>query len=186
MKTKTITYLLLLGTFFYACSKCEETTGSTRKVSPLDITLLFPYDNIKTVKFLKNKSDTVIFHNSGLQTTYNYTSTQSDCPEKIPLEEKYLQFIDSINGNEFLLMLYINSAFYSNFAISINNKIYANGNSLGFTKTSNPPISSIILGKRYDTITSVINVFNDSLTFKKKNYGLLKFTTNGNTFELIP
>ena len=72
------------------------------------------------------------------------------------------------------------------FAISINNKSYANGNSLGFIKTSNPPISSIILGKRYDTITSVINVFNDSLTFKKKNYGLLKFTTNGNTFELIP
>ena len=186
MKTKTITYLLFIATIFYGCSKCEETTGRTETLDLDFQKLLFPYENYKSVKFLRNKKDTITFYNYGLQTTYNYTYTQEDCPTKIPLEQKYLQFIDSTYNNNFYLNYYINSSFYDDFAISINNKSYANGNSLGFIKTSNPPISVKILNKQYDTVTIVTNIFKDSLTFKKKKYGLIQFTNNGNLFELIP
>jgi hypothetical protein len=61
MKTKIITYLLLITTFFYGCDKCEETTGTTRKVPYYDIPGLFPYPEGGNAKFLKNKSDTVEF-----------------------------------------------------------------------------------------------------------------------------
>lgn len=185
MKIKTLTYLLLISAFFYGCSKCEETTGRTETLD-LDIQrLLFPYENNKSVKYLRNKKDTIVFYNYGLQTNYTYTYTQVDCPTKIPLEQKHMQFIDSTYGNNFYLNYYINSSFFDNFAISINNINYVNENSLGFGLRE-PIVSTTILGKQYDTVTNIINVHNDSLTYKINQYGLLKFTSNGNLFELIP
>ena len=186
MKIITLTYLIIIITFFYACSKCEETTGRTETLDLDFQKLLFPYENYKSVKFLRNKKDTIIFYNYGLQTNYNYTYTQEDCPTKIPLEQKFMQFADSLFGDNFYLNYYINSAFYDNFAISINNTIYTNENSIGFIKTSNTPVSVNILNKQYDTVTIISNVLKETLIFKKKKYGLLQFTNNGNLFELIP
>ncbi len=185
MKIKIITYLLLITTFFYGCDKCEETTGATRKVPYYDIPGLFPYSEGGSAKFLRNKLDTVEFQISNLQTSFNYTYTQSDCPEKIPLEQKYMQFIDSKYSNSFYLNYYINSAFYDRFAIVINDVVYINDSPLEFG-LKEPIISTTILGKQYDTVTNIVNLNNDSLTFKINRYGLLKFTSKGNLFELIP
>ncbi len=185
MKIKTITYLLLIATIFNACSKCEETTGRTELVDQYDVSILFPFADGAKIKFLRNKKDTVTFQNLGLQTTYNYTKTQTDCPEKTPLEKKYMLFVDSVFGNSFYLTNYRTPAFNYLFSIIINDVSMANSEVSDFTPKQ-PVLSTIILGKKYDTV-SVWNYHNiDSLIFKTKKYGVLKFTTNGNTFELIP
>ena len=185
MKTKTITYLLLFGIIFYGCSKCEETTGRTEILDPSDIPILFPYNDGAKIKFLRNKIDTVIFYYLGLQTKYNYTSTQSDCPVKIPLEQKHAKFIDSVFGNSFNLINYRTPTSNFYFDIIINNKIVAYGPVLGYAPTQ-PLQSTTILGKKYDTVSVWNNYHGDSVIFKTINYGVLKFYTNGNTFELIP
>ena len=70
MKIKTLTYLLLISAFLYGCSKCEETTRTVRITSPSHLPILFPYDKVAKIKFLRNKTDTIIFQNLPLQTTY--------------------------------------------------------------------------------------------------------------------
>lgn len=185
MKTKTITYLLLIIFFFYGCSKCKETTGRTETVGRTDLPNLFPYVEGTGVKFLKNKIDTVIFKNLGLKTTYNYTKTQSDCPTIIPLEQKYMSFIDSNWGNSFYLNYYVSSSYFNYFSITINNKVICNAIK-GEYAPNQPVISTTILGKKYDTVSIWNNHNSDSVIFKTINYGVLKFTTNGNLFELIP
>lgn len=187
MKIKTITYLLLISTFFYGCSKCVETTAAVKKVPYYEIPDLFPYNEIQTLRFLKNKTDTLIFNNLGMKTIYNYSITEeTECkPQKTPLEYKYMQFIDSVSKNNFVLSYYINYSFYDNFSITINDRNYVNGSPLGFG-LKEPIVSVNVLGKQYDTVANIISVFKDSLTFKTGRYGLLKFTSNGNLFELIP
>ena len=183
--TKIIAVLFMLFNFFYGCSKCKETTGAIRITSPSDIPILFPYDNVAKIKFLRNKSDTIIFQNLPLQTTFNYTSTQTDCPEKIPLEEKYMQFIDSIFGNNFYLINFRTPSLNHYFAITINNETVASSAVVDYAPTQ-PVLSTKILGKYYDTVSVWNNHSGDSVIFKTINYGVLKFTTNGNIFELIP
>ncbi len=185
MKIKTISCLLLIATIFNACSKCEETVGRTEIVNPTDIPKLFPYKGDEKIKFLRNKTDTIIFYNNGLQTSYNYTSTQTDCPEKTPLEKKYMQFVDSIYGNSFYLINYRTPALNYLFNITVNKETIANSEVIDF-RLSEPIISTTILGKKYDSISVWNNQNQNSVVFKTKNNGVLKFTTNGNTFELIP
>lgn len=186
MKIKTFTHLLLIiTTLFYGCSKCEEVTGRTEIVNPSEIAKLFPYLEYEKITFLKNRKDTIIFQNLGLQTTYNYTNTQTDCPEKTPLEQKYMQFIDSAYGNSFYLINYRTAALNYLFNVTINNETVANSEVIDF-RIHEPIISTIILGKKYDSISVWKNQKLDSVMFKTIKGGVLKFTSNGNLFELIP
>ena len=185
MKIKTFTYLLLISAFFYGCSKCKETTGTVRITSPSDLPILFPYDKIAKIKFLRNKTDTIVFENLPVQTTYNYTETQTDCPTIIPLEQKYMPFIDSTGGNSFYLNYYIRSSYFYYFSITVNNNVVSNSYTDDYAPTQ-PVISTTILGKKYDTISVWNNHEGDSVIFKTIKGGVLKFTSNGNLFELIP
>jgi len=183
--TKIIAVLFMLFNFFYGCSKCKETTGAIRITSPSDIPILFPYEKVAKIKFLRNKTDTIIFQNLPLQTTYNYTSTQADCPIKIPLEQKYMQFVDSVFGNSFYLINFRTPALNYYFSITINNETVVSRPVDDYAPTQ-PVLSAKILGKNYDTVSIWNNHNSDSVIFKTINYGILKFTTNGNLFELIP
>jgi hypothetical protein len=138
------------------------------------------------VKFLKNKTDTVIFYKTDLVTTYSYTTTQEDCPSKIPLEQKYLTFIDSVEGNNFTLFYFVDESLYSSFRIIINNQTIADGSPNQFIMPYPPFKSTTILGLKYDTTSTWSNMTNDSVTYKTLRYGVLRFTCNKNTFELIP
>lgn len=185
MKIKTITYLLLITILLYGCTKCKEITGSTERVSPSDISILFPYKEGGKIKFKRNKKDTVEFQNLGLQTKYEYYNTEEDCPVKKALEQKYMQFVDSINGNNFYLINYRTRSYTYYFSIVINNVGISNSNTLSYAPKQ-PVISTNILGKEYDTVSVWGNHVGDSAVFKTKKYGLLKFTSNGNLLELIP
>ena len=168
------------------CNKCEETTKSPSRVDPSDIPILFPYNGKDKVKFLKNKTDTVVFHKMDLVTSYSYTTTQSDCPTKIPLEQKYLTFIDSIGGNSFTLFYFKNESLNSRFRIILNNLTIADEYPNQFIMPYPPIKFTTILGVKYDTISTWTDMSKDSITYKTLRYGVLKFTTNNNIFELIP
>ena len=107
-KLMMLNYFIICSLLLFACNKCEETAQSPSRVFQSDLPILFPYNNIDKVRFLRNSSDTIIFYNLGINTTYNYTNTQDDCPVKIPLEQKNMQFIDSLYGNTFELINYVN------------------------------------------------------------------------------
>jgi hypothetical protein len=178
--------MLICSLLLFACNKCEETTKSPSRVDQSDIPILFPYNGKDKVKFLKNKTDTVIFYKTDLITTYSYTTTQEDCPSKIPLEQKYLTFIDSVEGNSFMLFNYVNASSSDHFRIVINNMTIADGYTNQFIMPYPPFKSTTILGLKYDTTSTWSNMTNDSVTYKTLRYGVLRFTSNKNTFELIP
>ena len=130
------------------------------------------------MKFLKNKTDTITFHKSDFITSYSYTTTQADCPVTIPLEQKYLTFIDSVEGNSFILFNYVNSSFNNHFRIIINNQTVVDGLSGDFVRPYPPVKSLTILGIKYDTVSTWENHSNDSVTFKAQKGGLISFTNN--------
>jgi hypothetical protein len=185
-KLMMLQYCIICSLLLFACNKCEETTKSPSRVDQSDIPILFPYNGRDKVKFLKNKTDTVIFYKTDLVTTYNYTTTQEDCPSKIPLEQKYLNFIDSVEGNNFTLFYFVDESLYSSFRIIINNQTIADGSPNQFIMPYPPIKSTTILGLKYDTTSTWCNMANDSVTYKTLRYGVLRFTSNKNTFELIP
>jgi len=185
MKITNYLYLVLL--IIVACKgDCTKSTDPIRKVYQYDMPLLFPYDNIKSIAFFKNKKDTIVFHNMGISTSYSYTNTLAECPITIPLEQKYITFVDSIEGNSFILFYYTNESLNSSFRIIINNMNMADGHSNQFIMPYPPVKSTTILGTKYDTISTWQNSLNDSVVFKAKKGGLIYFTSNKNIFELIP
>jgi hypothetical protein len=185
-KLMMLEYCIICSLLLFACNKCEETTKSPSRVDQSDIPILFPYNGNDKVKFLKNKTDTVIFYKTDLVTKYSYTTTQEDCPSKIPLEQKYLTFIDSVEGNSFMLFNYVNASSSDHFRIIINNMTIADGYTNQFIMPYPPFKSTTILGLKYDTTSTWSNMTNDSVTYKTLRYGVLRFTSNKNTFELIP
>lgn len=119
---KTYYLLLFFLSIILGCKRnCKENTQSAYTISKTNLNAILPYKGDEKINFLKNGIDTVSFYGQGIKTVYQFTSTQEDCPTKIPLENKYLIFMDSVNGDNFILQLYINSAFYTNFLIKINN-----------------------------------------------------------------
>jgi hypothetical protein len=184
-KLMMLEYCIICSLLLFACNKCEETTDRPKIVGRTDIPVLFPYDLSNKIKFLKNKKDTISFYNLGIQTSYNYTNTQAECPVKIPLEQKSMQLLDSNGGNSIGLYYYVNSAFSQDFSIVVNNTIVANSSTMSFAPTR-PVLHTTILGKYYDTISVWTINFQDSVVFKTVNYGVLKYTSNGDLFELIP
>jgi hypothetical protein len=184
---KKIYYLIILTFNIIACKRdCPQSTDPVKTVSKYDIDLLFPYNGINKLRFLKNKTDTLVFYKTNMETSYSYTTTQADCPVKIPLEQKYLVFVDSIESNSFILFNYVNASFSKNFRIIINNQTIADASTADFVRPY-PPINKIkILGTDYDTVSSWQNHNNDTIVYKTLRFGLIKFTFNNNTFELIP
>lgn len=184
---KKIYYLFILILIIGACKRdCTQSTDPIRKVYQYDMPLLFPYDNIKSIAFLKNKKDTIVFHNLGISTSYSYTNTLAECPITIPLEQKYITFVDSVEGNSFILFYFIDESLYSSFRIIINNQTIADGSPNQFIMPYPPVKSTTILGIKYDTISTWQNHDNDSIIFRAQKGGLISFTSNKNIFELIP
>lgn len=184
MKITNCLYLILL--IIVACKRdCTKSTDSIKTVSEGEFKLLFPYTGIQQLRFLKNKTDTITFYKSDLLTSYSYTSTQDDCPSSIPLEQKYLTFVDSVEGNSFILFNYVNSSFNNHFRIIINNQTIVDGLSGDFVRPYPPVKSTKILGIKYDTVSSWQNNNYDSVVFKAQNGGLISFTSNKNNFEII-
>jgi hypothetical protein len=96
-----------------------------------------------------------------------------------------MQFIDSSSGNSFYLINYRTPSENFYFAININNETVSNSAVLDYSPTQ-PVLSTVILDKKYDTISVWNNHEGDSVIFKTIKGGVLKFTSNGNLFELIP
>jgi hypothetical protein len=180
---KKIYYLILITFTISSCKQdCKEDIQSPHTIYKPIVPSLIPYIGYEKLKFLHNNTDTLTFYGQGIKTDYNYSSTQDDCPSKIPLENKYLIFIDSTYYNSFLVQLYIASDLNTYFLFKINNNTIYNGD---FSIISKPYQSIDILGVKYDTI-SYKEKQNNYLYYKTNSVGMLKFKTENDIFELIP
>jgi hypothetical protein len=182
--------LLTIAAIILSIISCKDdckpnTVGSEQKLSTQRILTLFPYKGDEKLKFLKNGTDTVIFHNLGFVNGHNYTTSQTDCPYQIPHQYKSMTFIDSAGNNSFQLLNYVSSGFYNYFALSLNNIIIFNDASISFILLD-PPYNSVVIDrKKYDTLTYVS--YNNSYAYYKTySTGMIKFKIDSNIFELIP
>jgi hypothetical protein len=183
--------LLIIATIILnvVCCKPDCKEGGTRYAEDLYkpyFAALFPYAVKQDIRFLKNGTDTILFYNQGYESGYNYTFTQEDCPQKVPLEFKKLLFYDSLEGNTFYLYNYKNESFYSKFTVNINNKnIYDGG--VGDIIILSTPYNSVKIGQnQYDTLSYIINNDGDYFYYKTYKTGMIKFKINNDVFELIP
>jgi hypothetical protein len=183
---KKIYYLILITVVISSCKQeCKETINSAMLVDKIDFNCIVPYNGYEKLKFLRNNTDTVIFYGQGIRSEYQYTTTQDDCPSKIPLENKYLIFVDSVFNNSFVLQLYVNYQAGTYCKVIINNKTIYNGYTSGIISLSIPYISLNVLGVKYDSL-SYLNSSDNYFYYKKCTLGMLKFKSNNDIFELIP
>jgi hypothetical protein len=183
---KNIFTLLLLSTLFAACSKnCDSYTQVSKTERVYAREYFFPYEGKKYIQYLKNGTDTITFYNLGVEQSFNYMSDQNDaCPQNIALEDLRQVFLDSIYNDFFSIRVFKNTGLFEDASITINNKQMAFGSTGDFSPP--PPDREItILGKKYINYTVWKNQ-TDSVIFVATLNGVLKFTNNNNTFELIP
>ncbi len=181
---KKIYYLFILSFIIVACKRdCTQTTKEPETIDKNVIAHILVYKGNEKLRFLKNGIDTVFFYGQGTRTEFQYTSAQEEtCPDKIPLENKYLVFLDSINRDNFLIQLNLNSEFSNCCLFKINDKILYNGD---FSIITKPYQSIDVLGTKYDSI-SYKEKQNNYLYYKTNSVGMLKFKTENDIFELIP
>jgi hypothetical protein len=154
-------------------------------VDKIDFNCIVPYSGYEKLKFLRNNSDTVIFYGQGIKSEYRYTTTQEDCPSKIPSKNKYIIFIDSVFDNSFVLQLYVNYQAGTYCIVKINNKILYNGYTSGILSLSKPFISLNVAGIKYDSLSYLVSS-SDYFYYKKCSIGMLKFKSGDDVFVLIP
>ena len=180
---KKIYYLILITVVISSCKQeCKEATNPPRTVSKTNESLYLPYVGNETLKFLKNGSDTIILNSQGKKTEYQYTSTQEDCPTKIPLENKYITFIDNANTIGFLIQLYITSTFSTYCIMKINNKVVYNDHIASLSGSSS---TLQVLNVNYDEV-HYIGDSNTVLYFQFTYKGIVKFKYYNDIYELIP
>jgi hypothetical protein len=178
-----IYYLFVFILIVFSCKQaCKEDIQSPHTIYKPIVTSLIPYIGYEKLRFLRNSTDTLTFYGQGIKTDYSYTSTQDDCPSKIPLENKYLIFVDSTYYNSFLVQLYIASDLNTYCLFKINNTTIYNGD---FSIISKPYQSIDVLGVKYDNI-SYKEKLNDYLYYMTNSIGMLKFKSGDDIFELIP
>ena len=186
-KIKFLTIATIIINMVCCTPDCKEGGIATpENLSKKYIGYLFPYGANQNLKYLKNGKDTILFYNQGYKSGYNFTFTQEDCTRKVPLEFKSLLFFDSLSKSSIELYLYINQYSHSDFKINFNDKVIFEENVGDFIILTPPYISLKIGDIRYDTLAYKINAVGDYLYYKTIQYGLIKFKTNNNTFEIIP
>ena len=180
---KKANYLFFLMLIFIACKRdCTEATKNPETIGLSDEKAILTYNGNEKLLFLKNNIDTITFIGQGIKTEYQYTTTQEDCPEKIPLENKYIVFVDTLQNNNFLLQLYISSQHYNNCIIKINNIIITNGLSNNIIDAPRKTIN--ILGVDYNYVVNIQNG-NNEFWFQVAQKGLVKFKIDNDLFEII-
>jgi hypothetical protein len=183
---KKIFYLFILTFIISSCKQeCKESTQSVKTTYKPDVISIIPYKGNEKLKFIHNDIDTITFYGQGIKTEYQYTTTQDDCPSKIPLENKYLVFFDSIFNYSFITQVYVNYLGSSNCLIKTNNKTMYNGDAYYFTNLFPPFTSLEINNTKYDSLT-YYEKGADYFYYKINTKGMLKFKSGNDVFELIP
>jgi hypothetical protein len=186
MKIQTALIIIFSIILLPRCTPdCEKNAmGSPQNLPKTYFGALFPYKGDEKLKFLKNGKDTVIFYNLGFTDGYNYITSQTDCPTKIPLQYKTMTFIDSIGNNYFKMANYESSNYYTEFMVIINDKILFQDEISEFIILTAPYISLDIGKNHYDTLTYSSN--NDNyFYYKTYTTGMVKFKIDNDVFELL-
>ena len=182
MKTQYYFFIILTMLLSTCKQECKETTNPPRTVDGSDEKFFFTYKGNEAIKFLKNTTDTVILYGQGIKTEYQYTSTQDDCPTKIPLENKYVIFINSTSSIGFLIQLYMTSTFSTYCILKVNDKTVYNGHTASIPAS---PVTLNVLNTNYDNVYYIGDA-SIGLYYQFTYKGIVKFKYYNDIYELIP
>src|SRR5262249_41982766 len=113
--------IISLTLCFAGCKKKCPNTPQVKETYPIQVNLPLHYKPNDTLRYLRNKTDTVTYYSQGLQQGYNYTinSAGSDCPLQDNLAYSTLNFLDGSKAHSIFLNEYVNSAYFETFEVDI-------------------------------------------------------------------
>lgn len=188
---KKLIYIALLTSIFYACSKDCERYNETRNVNVSNLSIVIPYTDTSTVKFIKNGTDTLIYTSQGLKETYtnSYESNtrSGGCGTNLKLQQYSLKMKHS--DNEFFELTKYVAYDGEYYKININevnqyDKLYTSILAVDLPLSRTILNSYIINNVVYDTIFKIELNSNSYFIFKSK-IGILKMSVNNNVYEII-
>ena len=198
MKTKTNILLIIATLFillFFAACKLPSPGGCPNPPETITLNVqgytksLIPYKDYDTIRFLKDKNDTVLFIGGKVQTNYVQGATQEDCPSIKLLQQMFQTFYDSVFKNNLTLRLFvpnIQGETSTAFEIIYNNGLFGNTDAMDFfcdTTQHHTAKGITVLGKSYcATEWSITNV----TIFYADYYGIVKIIWLNSVYEKIP
>lgn len=188
MKTTIIATIILFiaGLIFCSCNNndCDDVIVT---ISQERLLRVVPYTGNETLWFLKNKQDTLAFVGEGRKTTNTRVKTQSPCDEYEQLPNVNTTFFSAITNQYIGYDYYIMSRANGNVAevnLNYNKQQIGNYSHIYFATFQSPPQQDIACGIVYDTVSFFTHDLG-KLTFKP-GFGIIKFSINNDTYELIP
>lgn len=193
MKIKSnIQTLFVAPLFILTFNSCKDDCVNDKDIImdlyPQNIAKVMPYTGNETLRFLKNKSDTISFVGEGRKTSYSREQTQSPCIEFEQLQNMNVSFHSSKNDETIGYDYYVMSRAFSNAAmvdVNYNRKLVGTYDNIYFFTNQRPEIKKdTACGVPYDSVSKFTHKLGN-LTFKP-GFGIIKFTINDNMYELIP
>jgi len=178
--------LIILSTLaFVACRKeCNEKNDIYYNILN-DEKEVLKYTGNETIKYLHNKSDTVIFNGLGKSTYFNVSNSYDQCPVDIYHREGWLfSYIDNKDSNKIFVDQFIKET-RSDVNFSFKNHRF--GYSHGITEImyfSTDTINGI--KKVYTNVSKPLSLSNYSDTlYYDKIAGIIRVVTKNDIWELI-
>jgi len=187
MMSKHISILLILviSLAFVACKKeCHEKEDEYYYILEDEKDVL-KYTGNETIKYLHNKSDTVIFKGLGKSTYFNVSNSYDQCPVKYYYDEGWLfSYIDNKDSNKIYVNQFIKET-RSDVNFSFKNHRF--GYSHGISEIMYFSKDTIIgIKKVYTNVSKPLSLSNYSDTlYYDKISGIIRVVTKNDTWELI-
>jgi len=180
----SILSILVISLAFVACKKeCHEKEDEYYYILEDEKDVL-KYTGNETIKYLHNKSDTVIFKGLGKSTYFNVSNSYDQCPVKYYYDEGWLfSYIDNKDSNK----IYVNQQVrVITSDVSFSFKKHQFGYSYGTGEIEYGIDTLFCLNKIYTNISKPIPYtdYGDTLFYDKLK-GIVKVVTKNDTWELI-
>ena len=182
-------YILLLLVLFISitlfstckpnCDPNNPPAGVTGNLVPRDKSILFPYKDFDTIRFIRNNTDTVLFLGGKFETGYTSgLDNNFDCPHLNKYQFMNLTFTNSLIEN----IIIHESSIYS---ITFKDRIFKTDNVLNVS--ANYDTSHIFIrGISYKSVYKFnANSTTDNLYFAPSR-GIIKIIYKNDTYEKLP
>jgi len=196
MKLKIYSIILFAFTLsciqFNACKpNCDSSNppkGQTRNFSPLDKSILFPYKDFDTIKFIKNNTDTILFFGGQIVTGYNQSLDQDlSCAHADQLQFMQLTFSNTTYGKIGLYESTLSQAndYGTQYSITFKDNTYGSVDAdivASYSDTTHISISGI----SYKHVYKFNGNTNTNNLFYVPSLGIIKIIYKNDTYERVP
>ncbi|MFZ4797418.1 MAG: hypothetical protein ACOYMA_07975 [Bacteroidia bacterium] len=171
--------------FFSNCGKECKTHTYNNYVEESYLPDIIPYSDTSTRLFLKNKTDTLLFKSSGLNNQIIQDGGGAESCDLYNLQKINLKMSTS-DSAFFDIAYYTIKNGISRVKINIFENVETNEYGYYDFKDFSPPIQSFtILNIKYDTVIILYSTDKSGAIYLKPKFGVVKFQTPTNIYELI-